>query len=172
MTTPDIDTLRAAYLAATERAAQLSTTEEAHRKRLPEIVRELGIALAEADTDRVAALRAERATIETELGDIMEGIRVAIERAEAADRALAVAEVPLLYAEARADGDAFAALVKQALQLANRIVDRRRSYQMRFAKAGNPLNVGHPQHPNNILGALTTADVQVFKVLASYSEYL
>jgi hypothetical protein len=95
-TSPEVDALRAAAVAANDAARTLEQKLQAGRTRAPKLAEELALAIANGDDAAASSLRAERTAIEQDSRDLSAAIIIASRRADDADKALAVAEWPLI----------------------------------------------------------------------------
>lgn len=113
---PAIVAARTAHEQASARPMAIAARAQVVRGRLASLAHEIAAAIADGDATRAEELREERARLERELPDLENGERIALQRAEAADRALARVEVPILAEET----DAMFAAFDQDVERLNR----------------------------------------------------
>lgn len=148
MTTSSIETLRAELERCSAAEVRLSSKAAEYRARLPELAGELAAALADGDDERAASLRSERQRIEAELRDVEPAQGVARNRTEAAERALARAQIDSLHAELAAHCLAFGTRLDELNKLASQIREKRREVTQCFSRAALDGGTEHPLHPN------------------------
>lgn len=146
-TPAELQVLRDARDAAGATYADLGTRLTAARARRPALDTEIPAAMARGDAPAVATLRAERAQLDVDLPDLAAAVDVAYQRAEAADRDLARAELPGLFPGLVAARDAIVAAVGTLKQRSDAMTALRLAYADRFRAAG--YSPDHPLAPRN-----------------------
>jgi hypothetical protein len=143
----NIEACRAELTRLLNAAGRLAEQKTDATARLNLIAEQLPIARADGDEQRVNALRAERAALESELRDIEPAEAIARQRVTAADQALARAEMPGLYAEIDAGVEAFVSAVNEANKLATQLRAKRARALQRYNRAGFPEGKSHELNP-------------------------
>jgi chromosome segregation ATPase len=142
-TNPEIESLRAEYAKANDSARALEQKLKDGKTRAPELARELAVAIANDDTQRVNELRAERVQLEQDARDLTAAAEIAQRRVETADAKLARAEWPLIAAALNdavacfngvtADADALSSALREAIPRAGS------RWSVAFRDEGDPL---------------------------------
>jgi hypothetical protein len=143
----DIEAARSELARLQNAAVNLERQDADAVARLELIGKELPIARADGDEQRVNALRAERAALESELRDIAPAREIAQARVRAAIKVLARLEMPGLYADLDAEVKAFVSAVNDVNKRATGLQQKRRDALRKFSEADFIEGKSHELHP-------------------------
>lgn len=166
--TPELSKLRSAVRAAQANYNALVGKAAADRASLEPLSHGIAEALANGKHDEADKLRSERSAAEVRLRDYEAASRIASDRMDAAERALALVEAPQMAAVLRDESKRFTEMVSALVAEAHKLRTMRPEYSARFARCEHDPTIPHPEHPKRV-APLPPLAARVFSFLADYT---